>query len=212
VRDWLETASVVLTQERPEVRLVNATEGGARIAGFEETSLAALLATLPERHITAEGIRRDAQAACGPLASDHIRTWCAAQKSATRAVRHAARRIRRLCEASRLAIQQNHAHKITTGFHKLEVAERQLKQAVSRMPFVDSWAHADVDEQLAQAREESRDDHDSAVRSVALEAALASVLERSAIELEAKFDELEAKFDELDGSLPEAEAEPSQPP
>ena len=42
VRDWLEAAARVLAEERPETRLVNATEGGARIEGFEELSLAEL--------------------------------------------------------------------------------------------------------------------------------------------------------------------------
>jgi hypothetical protein len=192
VRDWLEAASIVLQKERPELRLVNATEGGARISGFEESALAELLATLPTRKISAESIYADAKAARAPLAPEQITSWCAAQKQHARAVRHAARRIRRLCAASRVAIQQNRAHTVATGFHKLEIAERQLKEAVARMPFVDAWAHANIDDELDKSKPvaESRDEYDQAVRAVALEAELAQVLERSASELEAKFAEL----------------------
>ena len=192
VRDWLEASSLVLQRERPELRLVNATEGGARISGFEELTLAELLATLPDRQISAADIGRDAELAHRALEPQQIIDWCAAQTVSVRAVRHAARRIRRLCEASRLALQRNQAHKIASSFHRLEIAERALKEAVAGMPFIDAWAHADIDVALDERAPsaESRDDHDSAVRAVAVEAAFALVLERSATELEAKFRDL----------------------
>jgi hypothetical protein len=186
VRAWLESASITLAQSRPELRLLNATEGGARIAGFEECRLSDLLATLPERQISAATIRRDAELAQAPLSGDRLAGWCDEQAALARSVRHAARRLRRLGEASLAAFDQNSPNKISRAFHKLEIAELSLKQAVRRMPFVDAWTHAEIDRVLetTSSLESVKDDHDSAMRSVSLELSLASVIEQGAGQLE----------------------------
>jgi hypothetical protein len=199
VRAWLESASVALAKGQPETRLVNATEGGCRIAGFEECTLAALLATLPERQISAQTIQRDAERARPPLRSERLASWCAEHADLTRAVRHAARRIRRLGEATQTALDRNDAGAISKCFEKLEIAELALKDAVARMPLVDAWSHAEIDRvvEASGSTETMKDDRDSALRSVSLELSLGRVIENAASEILAEFVRLGASFRDL---------------
>jgi len=196
VRAWLESASITLARSRPETRLVNATEGGARIAGFEECRLSDLLATLCVRDISAASLRRDAERIQPALGSDRLAHWCDDQAALARAVRHAARRLRRLGEANLLALDRNQPNAISKGFRKLEVAELSLKQAVRRMPFVDAWMHAEIDRvvQAHGALEDPKDDQGSARRAVSLELSLGSVIEEGAAELERELVKLAAGF------------------
>jgi hypothetical protein len=196
VRNWLETASVVLAKETPDVRLINATEGGARIEGFEECTLADLLATLPDREITAASIVRDAERAQTPPSSERLAGWCREHAGLAGKVRHAARRIARLGEATLVALDRNEAKKISKGFEKLDIAELALKEAVARMPFVDSWIHADV-QRVAEANDlkaNGRDNKDSAQSSVSLELSLARVIEDGASELEQRLRAMAEQF------------------
>ncbi|MEO7037454.1 MAG: 6-hydroxymethylpterin diphosphokinase MptE-like protein [Polyangiaceae bacterium] len=204
VRSWLETASIVLATERPGLRLLNATEGGARIEGFEECTLEDLLATLPERDITAQSISADAERAQVRPSNQRLQTWCAEQASLARSVRHAARRIRRLGETSLFALDHNKPATIAKSFERLDVAELALKEAVSRMPFVDSWTHADIHRVLETEGSNSnlRDNHDSAWRSVSLEISLAIVIEAGAFELESELRKLVDKFRSASGNKP----------
>ena len=196
VRSWLESASITLAKSRPDLRLVNATEGGARIEGFEECTLAELLASLPTQDITAASLRRDAEAAQPPLSSERLASWCDEQAELARSVRHAARRLRRLGETSLAAIDQQNANKTRKGFEKLEVAELSLKQAVRRMPFVDAWTHAEIDRvvEISASLEPVRDDQDSALRAVSLELSLGSVIEQGAGELEQQLKQMSERF------------------
>ena len=206
VRNWLETASVVLATETPDVRLINATEGGARIEGFEESTLAELLATLPERDITAESIVYEAERMQTPLGRKRLGAWCSEQVGLARKVRHAARRIRRLGETALVALDRNQSPKIRKCFEKLDIAELALKEAVLGMPFVDCWTHADV-HRVIDANGFSvsvRDNHDSARRAVSLELSIAGVVEDGAIEVEqhlVKLAERVGTADACDGAI-----------
>ena len=198
VRAWLESASITLAKLRPELRLVNATEGGARIAGFEECRLSDLLDTLPPREISGESLLRHAEQVQAPLGADRLASWCAEQAGLARSVRHAARRLRRLGETNLAALDKNQPGKIAKGFQKLEVAELALKQAVRRMPFIDAWTHAEID-RVVEAHgsvEDVKDDHDSARRAVSLELSLGAVIEQGAGELERKLLDLAEGFRE----------------
>ncbi|MEO8905630.1 MAG: 6-hydroxymethylpterin diphosphokinase MptE-like protein [Polyangiaceae bacterium] len=187
VRAWLETASVVLAEEKPGTRLINATEGGARIEGFEECTLETLLATLPEQGITAEALYADAERAQAPLAVTRLAGWYDEQMRLTRSVRHAARRVRRLGEACQVALDQDQSAKVRKTFEKLDIAELTLKAAAARMPFIDCWANADIDavvEASSSSEVKLADDYDSARRSVALEVSIARVIEEGAGDVE----------------------------
>jgi hypothetical protein len=196
VRAWLEGASIMLAQAHPEIRLINATEGGARIAGFEERTLSELLATLPKREISAASLRHDAERAQAPLSNERLASWCAEQATLARNVRRAARRLKRLAEASLSALDREQPSKISKGFQKLESAELALKQAVLRMPFVDAWTHAEIDHvvEANASLAHVRDDQDSARRSVSLELSLGSVIEHGAAELERELTRLAHDF------------------
>ncbi|MEI9936924.1 MAG: 6-hydroxymethylpterin diphosphokinase MptE-like protein [Pseudomonadota bacterium] len=196
VRSWLEAASLVLARSNPETRLVNATEGGARIAGFEECTLSELLTTLPEQHITGASLGQHAERMQAPLGSERLARWCDEQAALARAVRHAARRLRRLAEVNLAALDQHQLSQIGKGFQKLEIAELALKQAIRRMPFVDAWTHAEIDRvvEASGSLESVKDDQDSAERSVSLELSLGAVIEQGAAELERQLMKLGAGF------------------
>ena len=199
---WLESASITLAKLQPDLRLVNATEGGARITGFEECRLSDLLMTLPEHDISGASLLQHAARMQAPLGGDRLASWCTEQAALARSVRHAARRIRRLGETNLVALDQNQPAKIARGFRKLEVAELALKQAVRRMPFVDAWTHAEID-RVVEAHgsiEEVKDDHDSARRSVSLELSLGAVIEQGAGELERQLLKLAEGFREPSAS------------
>ena len=196
VRAWLEASSVVVARDRPETRLVNATEGGARIEGFEECPLSELLASLPERNISAASIRSDAERIRAPLSGERLAAWCAEQGALARTVRHAARRIRRLGEAARGALDRDQHGKVAKCFEKLEIAELALKESVARMPFVDAWSHAEIDRvvDVSGSAHTLRDDRDRARRSVSLEMAIGRVIEDAASEIEQELAQLSDKF------------------
>jgi len=196
VRAWLENSSLLLAREQPETRLINATEGGARIAGFEECTLSELLATLPERDITAASIRRDAERIRGPLSAERLFRWCTEQAALARTVRHAARRIRRLGEAALVALDLEQHAKVKRCFEKLDIAELALKESVSRMPFVDAWSHAEIDRvvELSGSAHTLKDDRDRARRSIALEMAIGRVIEDAGGELEHALSKLSLEF------------------
>jgi len=197
VRAWLEMSAVMLSHEQPETRLINATEGGARLEGFEECVLAELLATLPEREISAASIRRDAERIRGPLSSQRLFGWCTQQAALARSVRHAARRIRRLGEAARSALDRNQHASVRKSFEKLDIAELALKESVARMPFVDAWSHAEIDRvvELSGSADTLKDDRDRARRSVSLEMAIGRVIEDAAGEIERALARLSQKLE-----------------
>jgi Protein of unknown function DUF115 len=190
VRNWLELAADVLAHDRPEQRLINATEGGARIAGFTELSLAQVLAPLPELHITARDIAAAAHAAQPPLEAARLIGWLDVQLSGARAARHAARRVRRLALAAERIVKEGTPRAITGAFAKLEAAERQLRVAVGSSPFVDGYSWTAVDAVMQGAAGEQTDSQASAVNAVRAEARFASAIESCTRELEAKLVEV----------------------
>jgi hypothetical protein len=194
VRGWFEFASIVLADECPELRLVNATEGGARITGFEEQKLADVLRDLPVRQITAQQLSEAARQAVPPLTVERIRSWCHEYAGLAREVRQAARRIRRLTEVALSALKAGNAPQVVRNFSKLELAELALRRAVARIPFVDAWAHAAIEPENKQAAQLGSDDQENARRSVAREQHIASAIETAALELEAELERVRSSL------------------
>lgn len=186
VRNWLELAADVLTHDRPEQRLVNATEGGARVAGFEERTLAEVLSPLPELNISARDIAEAAHAAQPPLSRERLAGWLDTQLSGARAARHAARRVRRLAESAERVVNRDDPRAVTRAFGKLDEAERQLRAAVGSSPFVDGYSWTAVDAIMQGAGGDHTDSQHSAVSAVRAEARFASAIESCTRELEAK--------------------------
>ncbi|HEY2405599.1 MAG TPA: 6-hydroxymethylpterin diphosphokinase MptE-like protein [Polyangiaceae bacterium] len=183
VRAWLESAAIVVRRDAPEQRLLNATEGGARIEGFEEITLAELLASLPAAPISARDLSRAARLAAPPLPAERLRAWCLAQAELAETVRRSARRLRRLCDAAQGALMTSDPARISKSFDKLGRAESAFRAAVAGAPFVDAWAHAEIDSALEQQAADAHGDRERARSAVGLELKMAAVVERAASEL-----------------------------
>ncbi|HXK19261.1 MAG TPA: 6-hydroxymethylpterin diphosphokinase MptE-like protein [Polyangiaceae bacterium] len=193
VKSWLELASEVLAYDRPDQRLVNATEGGARVAGFEERTLAEVLAELPERNITPQSIAAAAAEQRPPLSYAELHAWTEKQLQGARAARHAARRVRRLAVSAEHAVSTNDPRGITRAFAKLDSAERGLRAAVSTSPFVDGYSWTAVDA-VMQETSGAHDSQRSAENAVRAEASIARCIETCTRELETKLERLLQTF------------------
>ncbi len=183
VRGWLESAAIVLNRESPETRLVNATEGGSRILGFEELTLEALLSTLPDRDITPESIVANAHAEAKALSRAHIAEWAEKQAELAATVRHTARRIRRLSQTALTAAKRGDPS-VTTRLSRLDAAELELRKRVAAAPLLDAWSWADVHNLMEGQTEVTRDTHDNAYTALAFEARLGAQLDACARKLE----------------------------
>jgi Protein of unknown function DUF115 len=184
IRAWLELASELLSRERPQQRLINATEGGARIKGFEELPLAQVLAELPERHVSAADLARAAREAQEPLTRAELCAWVENQLLAARAARHAARRVRRLARAAAEAVRKDEPRAVTRSFGKLEQAERELRACVAGAPFVDGYSWTSVDQAMQDAAFQPGDGYHDAEHAIATETRVALAVESSTRDLE----------------------------
>jgi hypothetical protein len=193
VRNWFELAAEVLGHDRPEQRLVNATEGGARVTGFEERPLRDVLAPLPDRDISPQSIAETARIGRPPLTREQLAGFAQAQRDGARAARHAARRVRRLALIAEGAVAKDDPRAIRRAFEKLEQGEQALRKSVAASPFVDGYSWSAVDAVM----QETRNEHDrclSAERAVQAEARVAAAIESSTRELEERLDALIGHF------------------
>jgi hypothetical protein len=184
VRAWFEAASEVLKRAAPETALINATEGGARVEGFAELTLADVLRELPERGITAESIANDAREHARPITREALTKWAYKQADGVDRVRRAARRLRRLAEHGPGAASTA-AQKANRWLGSVQRAEHELRRSVSRSPVVDAWSYTAVDDVMdADAgASPSGDALSSAADAAKREAKVALVIENSAREL-----------------------------
>lgn len=188
MRDWFQRTAELLEKASSDVRLVNATEGGVHIPGYEDIPLARVLSELPEHEVSPEQIARDARAAWTPLTRAQITEWLEAHAETCRGVRNAARRIRRYAQhAARVTLTGN-PRLVRPAYERLEQAEAGLKSAVLACPFVDAWSHRAVDEALLSAVEPSESavtgPHSEARDATHRSARLAGAIEQSARDLE----------------------------
>jgi hypothetical protein len=193
VRAWLEAAALVLGREAPELRLVNATEGGAQIAGFEEKSLEALLAEFPERNITAAQIAASAREQRALPTRADVAEWSDRQAEAVSAARYTARRIRRLASTTLAAIQQGQGN-VSARLARLDAAEQDLSRRVAEAPLLDAWSWGDVDRVMQERSAPTSDAQKSAELSLAFEERFGSVIDRSARELETDLRQLSKRL------------------
>ncbi len=110
IRGWFESAASMLTEARQSVHLVNATEGGGRIEGFEERPLRDVLSELPELGITGQSMAELAHAARPAITREHVAGWVGEQAVLTAEVRRAARRLRRVGVHALAAIRTQDAY------------------------------------------------------------------------------------------------------
>lgn len=190
IRAWLELAADVMAKDAPEQRLVNATEGGARMAGFQELTLAEVLAPLSELNISATDIAAAAGSAVALPSGHDLQRWLEEQLKGARAARQAARRVRRLTRSTQDALEREDPRSITRHFAKLDQAELELRAAAAAAPFVDSYAWSAVDRAMYETRNAQADNRQSAVRSVDTEARVAAAIETCTRELERELEQL----------------------
>ena len=192
IRGWFESAASLLIEARSELRLVNATEGGGRIAGFEEERLEAVLRDLPELDITAQSLSALAVEADKAISAEHIVGWLEAQAALTEEVRNAARRMRRRGLSAVGAIRANDSRRVFRSFEALEKAEIAMRAAVHAAPLVDLWAHEAVTRTAAnELGAIGNDARAEAARATEKGVLVAEAIERASTELRQRL--LEAK-------------------
>lgn len=182
---WFEGMAALLQQSKTGTRLVNATEGGARVVGFEEITLRELLDGLPEIQISFNEIAEAAATVAKPRTFQDIARWALDQAALTRATRRKARRVRRLAEHATRAVDSENPKSISRAFSTLDRAELELKRAVSAVPLVDAWSHLAVDSLMQeQGASNELDARANARRAVLLGGRVSEAIEDSARELE----------------------------
>ena len=184
VRAWLEAAAEVLQRADSGVELVNATEGGSHVAGFDEVRLEELLRRLPLHAVSAEELTRRASELAKPQTSSEVRAWAEGERRAVREVRTAADAARRAAEQALQAVRGDRSRRVGPAFARLERCEESLRRAVAAAPMVDAWAFTPVDEAVSDGAEAGRDSRASAELGLRREIAVARAISQSARELD----------------------------
>jgi len=186
VRGWLEAAADLMTRGNPDLRFINATEGGARIGNFEERTLSEVLSALPSRPITSQIIGDDAASVNQPTTATTIAKWARRQRLLVTRAHKAAVLVERLAKQGLTALASNDAPAVRRAFHKLESAEQDLKKHCSAMLFIEAWGVKDL--QLVTARSEQaaieKSAQAEALHALRTEAEIAHIIAESAGELE----------------------------
>lgn len=185
---WFEATAELLQKTSGGPRLINATEGGVHIAGWEDKKLEEVLAELEDRGITAESIARDARERRPPLPAERIVEWLERYAAGARRVRRAARRLRRLAALGSRVTASGSPGSVARVYGRLEHAEAALRASVAGCPMVDAWAHRAIDDALpepGEAAEHEAGPHRAALEANGKSARVALAIEQSAGELEA---------------------------
>src|SRR6185503_7154637 len=98
IQDWFRRSADLLVKAGSTVRLINATEGGVHIQGFEDLPFEQVLRDLPERGIRAEDIAAAARAEWTPIERSTIIAWLERYADACKEIRRVSRRIRRYAQ------------------------------------------------------------------------------------------------------------------
>jgi hypothetical protein len=189
IQDWFRRSAELLSKAGSTVRLVNCTEGGVHIPGFEDLALAQLLAELPERQpVHASEIAGKARELWTPIDVSRIVRWLEKHADACQRVRRVSRRIRRLAEhASRVTLIGD-PRRVTPAYDRLEEAELEVREAVAQCPLVDAWAHKAIHDALYSPVESPEQmpagPHREAREATQRSARVASAVETAARELE----------------------------
>jgi hypothetical protein len=185
-RKWFEGMSEAMAVVRPETKLVNATEGGSHIAGYEERKLEEVLTGLPERSITASSLAEAASKARPPLAPEEVRSWAKGQAKLARAVKTSASKLTRAVDQAKTAMAVGDPKMVSTSFRELAKHEEHLREACAGQPFLEGWAYAHVHDLVLTERHGAPDGDTQAEAAWGLdrEARMAEVLAEAADELE----------------------------
>jgi hypothetical protein len=144
VRDWLATTADITRRRKPELRLVNATEGSAHIPNFEERTLADVLLNMPERGITSRSIADDAARLGRTVTRAQIHAWAELQLDGIRQAKQAAILVAKLVKKALSELDADSPEAVTRSFRRLEPAEKALRQACVDQPLIETWSSAEL--------------------------------------------------------------------
>jgi hypothetical protein len=189
IQDWFRRSADLLAKGGSTTRLINATEGGVHIQGFEDLPLAQVLRDLPERRVTAAEIATRAHELWTPIEPAAIQGWLERYAAACKNIRRVARRVRRYAQHASRATLQGDPRLVRTAYDRLEEAEAEIREAVSECSLIDSWAHRSIQEALQEPAETAADDslsgpHREARDATQRSARVAVAVEQAAKELE----------------------------
>lgn len=188
VHVWFEATAELMQKGGSTIRLINATEGGVHLSGYEDLPLAQLLAELPVRGISAADMTTLARTLWTPIRKSQISAWLEQHAAGARGVRRAARRVRRMALLAGRATVKADPRSVTRVYDALEAAEAKLRSSVTSCPLVDAWAHGAI-EQAMQApaslvMEEAGGPLSAARESIEKSGRIAGAVEQAARELE----------------------------
>ncbi len=189
VRDFFQRTAELLQKAGSALRLINATQGGVHIPGFQDIPLAQVLAELPECSISAADIAAQARALRAPLEPAAIAAWLERHAGSCLAVRRAARRVRRYALYASHVTLSGEPQRVRAAYDRLEQAESEIRDAVAACPLVDAWAHRAIHAALEWQPEPAEDvklqgPHRQAREATQRSARVASAVEQAARELE----------------------------
>ncbi len=146
VRGWMESRARQMREAGDERRLINATEGGSSIPGFEEIPLSDVLSGMQEASITSASMREEAAGAGPAVAADAIRGWLQDQALAASEAQDAADRLVAAVAEATVAVQAESPTEVSQAYAALGAAERDLKRCVRTQPLLDGWCQAGIDD------------------------------------------------------------------
>ncbi|HEY3595719.1 MAG TPA: 6-hydroxymethylpterin diphosphokinase MptE-like protein [Polyangiaceae bacterium] len=193
VNAWLETSAAVIARTRPDKRLINATEGGARIQRFEEMSLRQALSALPERGITAADIARDAAATGRAPSDDRLATWAGSERAIAARVRETAELLEKLVERAIPEVRGDDNAAMSRTFNQLEQVERKLRADCAEQPLIEAWSCAELQaiEQKSAGAKVADSSRAQALHALRTEGEIAKVIARAAGDVENRLGTLE---------------------
>ena len=196
-RLWFEIGADAIHRSDTGTRLVNCTEGGSRINGFEEMSLRQLLDTLADREVTVDELIAAGRER-GLLSRPQLRKWASENANACHRIKRCAFLLEKSSEKAVECMARNEPFAIKKSFDRLDRAEREMRTAARRQPMLDAWSYGLLHDltvapqELVEAREQdAKRDAEWGIRT---EGELAKVLRRSASELEELFRGLESRL------------------
>jgi 6-hydroxymethylpterin diphosphokinase MptE-like protein len=188
-RLWFEVAAATLAQVRPQLGLINATEGGSRIAGFEERTLGDVLAALPSRSITAADLARRAGELRPPLTTREVSRWAVEQRRLTKDAAIAATRVRRAARSALRGLDPDAPRAIGKSFAALKELESALREACEAQPMLEAWAYAELQNLMYRgtSRPHGADSRTEAEWGLDVEIKFAEIIRRAAADLDGYF-------------------------
>lgn len=201
INSWMESTVALHAGFSSSVRYVNATEGGARVKGFEELRLHDLLETLPDRNLTVADLCAEAASRMQPIGKATLQKWCKDQINDTRLVARGARRVRRLSRHALHMLELDQPNAITRAFAALDDAEKNLRTLSAKATLVDAWCHSELDTLvMSQGPKDEHDSRQSARAALQLGYQVAVVVEQAARDLEQELHTAHLSFEESKAS------------